>query len=248
MNRLAAICSFSLLLAARATPAPVAAEAAPAAAAVVATASARGFEETLAAVKAGAEKRGFTVFSVIDHAAGAAAAGETLRPMTLVIFGNPKGGAPLMRAAPTIGIDLPLKALAYEDAAAGVVIATPDIDWLFDEHGLVGLEAPKAKVRAALAAIAARAAAPGDDYIVGRLARIAAPVEKAPLSRSVSPGFLTIGAACSRKRRPFASPKGHAFFVREARLRLSLGAGGQYEATGTLQNIHDVKGRRTPQR
>lgn len=158
MQRLAAICTFSLLLAACATPAPVAAEKAPAAAPVVATTSARGFEETLAAVKAGAEQRGFTVFAVIDHAAGAAAAGETLRPMTLVIFGNPKGGAPLMRAAPTIGIDLPLKALVYEDAAGGVVIATPDIDRLFDAHGLTGQEAPKAKLRAALAAIAAEAA------------------------------------------------------------------------------------------
>ena len=163
MTRLTAICSLSLFLAACATPAPVAAEKAAAAAAVVVTASSRGFDETLAAVKAGAEKRGFTVFAVIDHAAGAAAAGETLRPMTLVVFGNPKGGAPLMRAAPTIGIDLPLKALVYEDAAGGVVIATPDIVRLFGEHGLAGQEAPKAKLRAALAAIAAEAAGAGGD-------------------------------------------------------------------------------------
>lgn len=162
MKRLAAISFLSLLLAACATPPPVAAGET-AAAAFAETASARGFDETLAAVRAGAEKRGFTIFAVIDHAAGAAAAGETLRPMTLVVFGNPKGGAPLMRAAPTIGLDLPLKALVYENAAGGVVIATPDIDRLFGAHGLAGQDAPKAKMRAALEAIAAEAAAPGAD-------------------------------------------------------------------------------------
>jgi uncharacterized protein (DUF302 family) len=60
--------------------------------------------------------KGVTVFARIDHAAGAAAVGMPLRPTELVIFGNPTAGTPLMQADQTIGIDLPLKVLVWEDA------------------------------------------------------------------------------------------------------------------------------------
>src|SRR3972149_2702274 len=64
--------------------------------------------------------RGMTVFARIDHAAEAEKAGLKLRPTQLLIFGNPKGGTPLMVAAPTVAIDLPFKALAWEDARGKV--------------------------------------------------------------------------------------------------------------------------------
>jgi uncharacterized protein (DUF302 family) len=60
------------------------------------------------------QSKGMTVFARIDHAAEAAKTGLEMRPAQLLVFGNPKGGTPLMTAAPTVAIDLPLKALAWE--------------------------------------------------------------------------------------------------------------------------------------
>jgi uncharacterized protein (DUF302 family) len=70
-------------------------------------------ERLEAAVKA----KGLTSFARIDHAAGAAEAGLSLRPTELLIFGNAKGGTPLMQLDQTVGIDLPLKALVWQDAS-----------------------------------------------------------------------------------------------------------------------------------
>jgi uncharacterized protein (DUF302 family) len=84
--------------------------------------------------------RGLTLFARIDHAAGAAAAGMTVRPTELLIFGNAKGGTPLMQETQTIGIDLPLKALIWEDAAGKVWFGYNDPAWLAERHG-VGDEA-----------------------------------------------------------------------------------------------------------
>jgi len=118
----------------------------------------RNFDDTLAAARAAIEARGFKIVAVIDHAAAAAAVGETLPPTTLIIFGNPKGGTPLMRAAPSIAIDLPLKALVYEGADDGVTIAVQEIDALFAEHDVNGMDAQKAAMKAALHAISEEAA------------------------------------------------------------------------------------------
>ena len=63
-----------------------------------------------------AKKKGLTIFATVEHATGAAKVDMTLRPTTVVIFGNPKGGTPFMQCAQSIGIDLPLKALVWEDA------------------------------------------------------------------------------------------------------------------------------------
>src|SRR4051794_41957676 len=74
-------------------------------------------KETMDRLEAGIKAKGMTVFARIDHAAGAAQAGLPLRPTEPLIFGNAKAGTPLMQAKQAIGIDLPLKALGYGDAA-----------------------------------------------------------------------------------------------------------------------------------
>jgi uncharacterized protein (DUF302 family) len=82
------------------------------------------------------QARGLTVFARIDHAAGARDAGLTLRPTELVIFGNAKGGTPLMHANQAIGIDLPLKALVWQDASGNTWLSYNDPAWLAQRHGL----------------------------------------------------------------------------------------------------------------
>lgn len=101
---------------------------------MVTTQSVYDFDTTLARLTSGVDARGLKTFAVIDHAKGAASIDASLRPTTLVIFGNPKGGTPLMQAAQSIGFDLPLKALVHEDANGSVFISVSDIDALFDAH------------------------------------------------------------------------------------------------------------------
>jgi uncharacterized protein (DUF302 family) len=80
--------------------------------------------------------KGMTVFARVDHAAGAAEAGLPLRPTELLIFGNARGGTPLMQAEQTIGIDLPLKALVFEDAVGKVWLSYNDPRRLAARHNL----------------------------------------------------------------------------------------------------------------
>ena len=82
--------------------------------------------------------KGLTVFAHIDHAAGATAAGLALNPTDLLIFGNAKGGTPLMQAVQTIGIDLPLKILVWQDAAGQTWLSYNDPHWLAKRHGIDG--------------------------------------------------------------------------------------------------------------
>ena len=91
---------------------------------------------TVDRLEASLKGKGVTVFARIDHAAGAAAVGMPLRPTELLIFGNPSAGTPLMQADQTTGIDLPLKALVWEDASGSVWIAYNDPAWLAVRHGL----------------------------------------------------------------------------------------------------------------
>jgi uncharacterized protein (DUF302 family) len=72
-------------------------------------------EKTIERLQKVLEKKGITVFKLVDHGAGAKRVGETLRTSQLLIFGNPKTGSPLMREAPMMGLELPMKALAWED-------------------------------------------------------------------------------------------------------------------------------------
>ena len=80
--------------------------------------------------------RGMTVFAHIDHAAGAATVGLPLRPTELLIFGNPLGGTPLMQDQQTAGIDLPVKALVWQDADGTVWLTYNDAEWVAQRHGL----------------------------------------------------------------------------------------------------------------
>lgn len=81
------------------------------------------------------KQRGLTVFARIDHAAGASKVGMSLRPTEVLIFGNPQGGTPLMECAQTAGIDLPLKALVWEDASGQVWLGYNDPTFLARRHG-----------------------------------------------------------------------------------------------------------------
>jgi len=79
---------------------------------------------------------GMTVFARIDHAAAANEVGMVLPPTEVLIFGNPKGGTPLMQAAQTLGIDLPLKALVWQDNAGKTWLGYNDPRWLAERHGV----------------------------------------------------------------------------------------------------------------
>jgi uncharacterized protein (DUF302 family) len=105
------------------------------------------------------ESKGLTVFCRVDHAAGAAAVGMPLRPTTLVIFGNAKGGTPLIQASQVIGIDLPLKVLAWEDAGGQTWLSYTDPVWLTERYGIPGHGAAP-PMRTLLSAVAQGAAMP----------------------------------------------------------------------------------------
>jgi uncharacterized protein (DUF302 family) len=80
--------------------------------------------------------RGMSILARIDHAAAAAKAGMELRPTEVLIFGNPKAGTPLMQASQTMGIDLPLKALVFQDNEGKTWLAYNDPKWLARRHGI----------------------------------------------------------------------------------------------------------------
>jgi uncharacterized protein (DUF302 family) len=107
------------------------------------------------------ESKGLTVFCRIDHAANAVSAGLQLRPTEVLIFGNAKGGTPLMQATQTIGIDLPLKALAWQDATGQTWLAYNDPVWLNARHGIESQGAgPATAMRSMLATVTEGAAMP----------------------------------------------------------------------------------------
>ncbi len=112
-----------------------AAGAAVAADGLVTVKSAHPPKATLDRFEAAAKERGLAVFARIDHAAGAQKVGKTLRPTELLIFGNPQGGTPLMECAQSAGIDLPLKALVWEDAQGQSWLGYNDPAWLAQRHG-----------------------------------------------------------------------------------------------------------------
>ncbi|MDR3464826.1 MAG: DUF302 domain-containing protein [Xanthobacteraceae bacterium] len=121
---------------------------------VVTKPSGAGPAETLERLDAAIRARGMTVFARIDHAAGAREAGLSLRPTTVVIFGNAVAGTPLMQAAQTIGIDLPLRGLVWQDAAGATFVSFNDPAWLAARHGLDPAAKPQvAAMTAALHAV-----------------------------------------------------------------------------------------------
>jgi len=116
--------------------------------------SSHGPKETVERLVAEVEAKGLTVFARIDHAAGARDAGLALRPTELVIFGNAKGGTPLMQANQAIGIDLPLKALVWQEASGDTWLSYNDPAWLAQRHGVGSeVEAPVRAMTAMLGAV-----------------------------------------------------------------------------------------------
>jgi len=121
--------------------------------------SAHSVPETIERVVSALTSRGMTVFAQVDHAAGAARVPLALRPTMVVIFGSPMGGTPLMQDRQTAGIDLPVKALACEDADGAVWLTYNDPRWLARRHGLGATSAAAvATMAAGMAALTAEAA------------------------------------------------------------------------------------------
>jgi uncharacterized protein (DUF302 family) len=98
--------------------------------------SSHGPKETINRLEAAVKTKGMAVFARIDHAAGAAEVGLPLRSTELLIFGNAKAGTPLMQSMQTIGIDLPLKALVWQDESGNTWLSYNDPSWLARRHGL----------------------------------------------------------------------------------------------------------------
>lgn len=103
---------------------------------LVHVASRRSVPDTVNKLEATLQARGLKVFAVIDHSGEAAKAGLKMRPTQLLIFGSPKAGTPLMVAAPRLAIDLPLKALVWEDKDGKVWVSYNSPDYLKQRHGI----------------------------------------------------------------------------------------------------------------
>ena len=110
------------------------AELAEAAGGLVTKRSQNSVTETMNRLERAVTERDLVVIARVDHAGAAQKAGMVLRPTQLLIFGNPKAGTPLMQSAQSVGIDLPLKALAWEDETGQVWIAYNDPAWLAARH------------------------------------------------------------------------------------------------------------------
>jgi len=103
---------------------------------LVQVASCYSVDETMLRLQAAFAEKGLRVFAVIDHSGEAEEVGLKMRPTKVLIFGSPKGGTPLMVAAPSLAIDLPLKALVAEDAEGKVSVTYNDPRYLHERHGV----------------------------------------------------------------------------------------------------------------
>jgi uncharacterized protein (DUF302 family) len=93
-------------------------------------------DDTLAKLQHTLEAKGIAVFALVDHSGEAAKVGMKMRPTKLLIFGNPKGGTPLMLAAPSIALDLPLKILIWQGEQEKVWVSYNTPEYLAERHGL----------------------------------------------------------------------------------------------------------------
>jgi uncharacterized protein (DUF302 family) len=103
---------------------------------IVDKASNHSVDETVAKLKEILQSKGVTLFAIIDHSGEAAKAGMKMRPTKLLIFGSPKAGTPLMQAAPSVAIDLPLKILIWEDAQGKAWVSYNSPAYLQKRHGI----------------------------------------------------------------------------------------------------------------
>ena len=117
-----------------------------------------GPKETMDRLEAEIRAKGMTVFARIDHAAGAAEVGLTLPPTELIIFGNARGGTPLMQAVQTVGIDLPLKVLVWQDATNKTWLSYNEPGWIAQRHNIANAERVVNSMGTALSAMARTAA------------------------------------------------------------------------------------------
>ncbi|MET0053675.1 MAG: DUF302 domain-containing protein [Candidatus Thiodiazotropha sp. 6PLUC10] len=127
---------------------------------MVTKASQFNVEETADRFVAAAEEAGLKIFSRIDHAAGAKRVGQSLRPTLLIIFGSPKVGTALMTSDQRAGIDLPLKALVWQDAEDKVWLGYNSPEFLFDRFAIDDREKVKKKVTGALKKLSQKATQP----------------------------------------------------------------------------------------
>ncbi len=98
------------------------------------------YSETIAKLTQAIATTGNTVFATIDQSAAASRAGLTLRPTTLILFGNPKGGTPLMDAFPRVALELPLKVLVWEESGLAHVAYVP-MSEIAARYGVTGMDA-----------------------------------------------------------------------------------------------------------
>lgn len=122
--------------------------------------SAHDVATTIDRLAAAVEGAGATVFARVDHAAGAAKIGEDLRPTQLLMFGNPKLGTPALQGAQTIGMDLPLRVVAWEDQVGETHLSYTAPAAMFARHGLPADHPTVAKITGALAELTGKAAQP----------------------------------------------------------------------------------------
>jgi uncharacterized protein (DUF302 family) len=124
--------------------------------------SSYGPKDTMNRLEAAVKAKGMTVFDRIDHAAGASAVALSLRPTEVLIFGNAKAGTPLIQSVQTTGLDLPLKALVWQDISGKTWLSYNDPAWLAKRHRLSSeAEAAVGTITAALHAVATAATTSG---------------------------------------------------------------------------------------
>ena len=112
-----------------------------------------GFKETQERLEAAIKAKGLTLFAKVDHGDNAAKADLKMPPSIISIFGAAKGGTPFMVAAPTAGIDFPLKALVWEDASKQVFVSYNSIDYVKTRHNISGLDELSGKLNGLLAGL-----------------------------------------------------------------------------------------------
>jgi uncharacterized protein (DUF302 family) len=120
--------------------------------------SSLGPKETMDRLVAEIRAKGMNVFARIDHAAGAAEVGLKLRPTELILFGNALGGTPLMQSVQTVGIDLPLKVLVWQDAEGKTWVSYNEPRWIAQRHGVTSTEHVVSKMTDMLSAMLRKAA------------------------------------------------------------------------------------------
>jgi len=114
-------------------------------------------KETMDRLQAEIRAQGMIIFARIDHATGAAEAGLELRPTELIIFGNARAGTLLMQSVQTVGIDLPLKALVWEDASGTTWLSYNEPSGIAQRHGVANAEPVVSKMSAALSEMSRKA-------------------------------------------------------------------------------------------